>query len=340
SAARARARRISSQVLSHDALVRLAVALARALHHVRWKGGCGRLLVPAALHEEIAHVLLVERGRRAAGLVHLGVPVARGVRGQDLVDQRDAAVEHPELELRVGEDEALRGSVVVGEPVERERESLEVPGELGADHARELRAADVLVVARLGLRGRREDRLGELLRLDERLWKLLARDRAERFVFGPGGTGDVAAGDALDVDALAVLHEHRPPGERTRIAKRLWKAAEVGRDEVIRHDLLGLAEPEVRELRQDAALVGYRRREDRVEGRQSIARDDDELVASGFVDISDLATAEEGGAVDPRFEKDAHSEVTRGGCPSGARARRTRCRARPRERDRGTRRDA
>src|SRR5207302_989033 len=95
--------------------------------------------------------------------------------------------------------------------------------------ARELGAADVLVVARLGLRGRREDRLGELLRLDERLWKLLARDRAERFVFGPGGTGDVAAGDALDVDALAVLHEHRPPGERTRIAKRLWKAAGVGR---------------------------------------------------------------------------------------------------------------
>ena len=35
----------------------------------------------------------------------------------------------------------------MGEPVERERESLEVPGKLGADHARELRAADVLVVA-------------------------------------------------------------------------------------------------------------------------------------------------------------------------------------------------
>src|SRR5207248_9275359 len=138
------------------------------------------------------------------------------------------------------------------------------------------------------------------------------------------------------VDALAVLHEHRPPGERTRIAKRLWKAAEVGRDEVVRHDLLGLAEPEVRELRQDAALVGYRRREDRVEGRQPIARNDDELVASRFADISDLATADEGGTVDPRFEKDAHSEVARGGCTAGSRARPSGSRARPRERGRGT----
>src|SRR5438445_759452 len=46
---------------------------------------------------------------------------------------------------------------------------------------------------------------------------------------------------------------------------------------------------------------------DGVERREPVARDDHQLVATCLVDIADLAAAEEGGAVDPRFEEDAHS---------------------------------
>src|SRR5438477_385957 len=162
-------------------------------------------------------------------------------------------------------------------------------------------------MARLGLRGRREDRLGELLRFDERLRKLLAGDRSERLVLSPGGTRDVPARHALDVDALAVLHEDGAAGDRLRVLEGSGETAKIGGDEVVRHDLLGLAEPEVRELGEHAALIRDRRGQNGVERREPIARDDDQLVAAGLVDIADLTATEEGGAVDPRFEEDAHS---------------------------------
>src|SRR4029079_8518396 len=152
-----------------------------------------------------------------------------------------------------------------------------------------------------------EDRVGKLLRLDERLRQLLARDRPGRLVLGPRGAGDVPASHALDVDAIAVLHEHGAAGERTRLLESFRKAADVGRDEVVRHDLLGLAEPEVRKLCPHAALVGYRRREDGVVRREPVARDDDELVAARFVNVAHLSTTEESCAVHSGFEKDAHS---------------------------------
>ena len=63
-------------------------------------------MIPAGCVEPVAHVLLVERRLRAARLVLVDRPEAAGVRGQDLVDQDDLALDDAELELRVGDDDA------------------------------------------------------------------------------------------------------------------------------------------------------------------------------------------------------------------------------------------
>src|SRR5207245_930546 len=151
---------------------------------------------------------------------------------------------------------------------------------------------------------------GELLRFEEGPRERLAGDGAERLVLGPRGTRDVPACHALDVDPLAVLHEHRTARERAHLAKRLRKAPQVRRDDVVGDDLLGLPEPEARELREDFALVGDRRGQHDVERRKAIARDDDELVAAGLVHVADLPAPEEVRAADARLEKHAHSGRT------------------------------
>src|SRR6185503_10003708 len=137
--------------------------------------------------------LLVIRSGRRTGLVRGGVPVARGVGRERLVDEDDLAVAHAELELRVGEDESLPQRVLVRRAVELEGDALELLREIAPHRSGKLGARDVLVVPRELLRRGGEDRFGEPLRLDEADRELLARDGAESFVFVPSRPADVAA---------------------------------------------------------------------------------------------------------------------------------------------------
>src|SRR5207248_4881427 len=194
--------------------------------------------------------------------------------------------------------------------IELERQALEVAGELGAHDVRELGAGDVLVVTALGLRRGGEDRIGQLLGLEGRPRQLLAGDGAERLVLGPGRARDVAARDALDVDPLAVLDEHRTADERLVLAECPREAPHVGADQVVGDDLLGLAEPEIRDLGQHATLVRYRRRKHDVERGEPVARHDHELVRAGLVYVPDLAATEERRALHARLEEHAHSGST------------------------------
>jgi len=57
---------------------------------------------------------------------------------------------------------------------------------------------------------------------------------------------------------------------------------------VVRHDRSGPVEPERRDLRQDFAFVGNAGTEHVVEGRDAIARDDEQAVAE-LVDVADFA---------------------------------------------------
>src|ERR687891_1899528 len=103
-----------------DAGIGLAVPLGCRLDRALRKGREWWLAVPASRLslglEEVAHGLLVERHLRSAGAPLLGVPEARRVGRQDLVDQEELAVRPArspaELELRVGEDEAVISRVL------------------------------------------------------------------------------------------------------------------------------------------------------------------------------------------------------------------------------------
>jgi len=112
----------------------------------------------------VAHELLVEAWLGAAGLVCVFGPEAGGVRREDFVDEDERAVAgDTELELRVGDDDAPRCRVLDAAFVDRDRQVAQPGGAIGADDRGGLRLADVLVVARLGLRRRREDRRRQLV---------------------------------------------------------------------------------------------------------------------------------------------------------------------------------
>src|SRR6185312_11047091 len=89
--------------------------------------------------------------------------------------------------------------------VELERDALDLVEQLASDELGSFVARDVLVVARLRLRRRREDRLRELLRFDEPFREAVAADLAGRLVVLPAGAGDVAAHDAFDREHLESL---------------------------------------------------------------------------------------------------------------------------------------
>src|SRR2546423_5210261 len=75
--------------LARDPLVRVLVALPGALHHLVRQRRRRRRLVPAGRAGPVAHVLLVERGLGAAGLVAVGGPEARRGGWEDLVAHGD-----------------------------------------------------------------------------------------------------------------------------------------------------------------------------------------------------------------------------------------------------------
>src|SRR5205823_5799258 len=100
-----------------------------------------------------------EGGLRAAGLVAVSRPEPRRVRRQDLVAQYELTVREPELELRVGDDDAAlsgQGSAVL---VHRDGQLLEPLRQTTPHDVGGLLDRDVDVVALGGLGGRGEDRL-------------------------------------------------------------------------------------------------------------------------------------------------------------------------------------
>ncbi len=114
-----------------------------------------------------------------------------------------------------------RGRALGDEAVELERQPLDLVEALLADERDGGGAVDVLVVAGLRLRRRREDRLGQLLRLDEPGRQPVAADLAGREVVLPARAGEVAADDALDREHLEPPALGRAPvgAEREQVVR-------------------------------------------------------------------------------------------------------------------------
>src|SRR3954470_23104323 len=153
--------------LAGEPLVRGHVALARLRHHVVGDRRRGRRLVPAGAGRPVAHVLLIEARLPAPDRVLVGRPEARRVGGAHLVAEHELAIGiEPELELRVREDDPALARVVSHRAVDSQRNLAQPLAQLArAGQLGRLIEVDRLVVPDLGLGGRREDRLRELLGL-------------------------------------------------------------------------------------------------------------------------------------------------------------------------------
>ncbi|KAH0533524.1 hypothetical protein FGG08_007693, partial [Glutinoglossum americanum] len=161
-----------------EQLERLDVLPAGAVDHLVRQGDAGAVLVELDAFEVVAHELLVEAVLGAARGVAGRRPEAAGVRGQHLVgeDHRTGGLVETELELGVGDDDALAGRVFAGGGVQLDRLGLDLVRVDLADQAHGFIRMDVeVVLAELGLGRRGVDRL----------WQLAAFDQA-------GGQGDAA----------------------------------------------------------------------------------------------------------------------------------------------------
>src|SRR5713226_637679 len=140
------------QGLADQSVVRGEVALARLGDDLAGQRRRVRLLVPARGREPVANELFVIGVRRDAHLVGRGVPVSRAVGRERLVDQDHLVVQLPELELRVGKDQAAAETKIGGVLVQLQAGVAQLGREVVAKLLFQLREADVLVVAGLGFR--------------------------------------------------------------------------------------------------------------------------------------------------------------------------------------------
>src|SRR3981081_321882 len=92
------------QRFADQALVRGEISLSRLRYNIVRQARRFGFLVPARMRQPVAHELLVVRIGRRAYLVAGGVPVARAVRRQGLVDEDEVVAEKTELEFRVRQD--------------------------------------------------------------------------------------------------------------------------------------------------------------------------------------------------------------------------------------------
>ncbi|MCY1236217.1 hypothetical protein D9M72_488630 [compost metagenome] len=153
------------------------------------------------------------------------------------------------------------------------------------------------MLAHLGLGGRGEDRLGQLLRVLQAGGQFDPAHLAGGLVILPAAAGEVAAHHGFDQDRLQALDHH---GAALDLLHFLRRDHGFGRDAglVVRHDVREFAEPEVRHLVQHAALVGDRLAHDDVERRQAVGGDDQQLVIADGVVVAHLAVAQQRQRVD------------------------------------------
>ena len=153
-----------------------------------------------------------------------------------------------------------------------------------ADDLRRAVEVDVLVVlADLGLRRRREDRLGQLVGLAQAGRQLDPADRAGRAGTPSSRSRRDSRGRRTRPGTCRACATSSPR-PRPRPARP--------RDEVVRDDLAGLLEPEHGQPGQHLALVGDRGREHDVVGGDTVGGDHQQTVAE-LVHLPDLAAAVE-----------------------------------------------
>ena len=274
--------------LAGDAFVRLDVLLAGTSDHLRGQLGRGRLAVPAAGVQPIAHVLLIEALLRAPRRVTVRRPETRRVGRAHFVDQDEFALAESEFDLCVRDDDPAFQGYGRDPLVDGNGQFTEPFRETRADQLGALPQRDGHVVSFRGLRRRREDRLGQSGGFLKAGRKLDSAYRAGLLVLRPTRPGQVPARDAFHRDDLGTFHQHRATGEADLAVERLGEGLSLNGDDMIAHQIVSPFEPERTECREHPALVRNRAGQHHIESADPIRGNQQELVRPRGVDVSNL----------------------------------------------------
>ncbi len=112
---------------------------------------------------------------------------------------------------------------------------------------------------------------------------------AGALVVFPARSDQVATDDGLDRQRLQSPHDHAAVGDGRALRRVGHYALErVGR-EMVRHDVAGAREPEVRNAGEHAAFSRDRVRQYHVEGAQPVGGDDQHVSVVDGIDVANLA---------------------------------------------------
>ena len=142
--------------------------------------------------------------------------------------------------------------------------------------------------AELGLCGRREDGLRELLRLFESGGELHAADCTGGEIIFPAAADDVAAGNTFNKDGFQALADDGTAFYLVNLFG-LHHGFRGDAGEVIGDDVLELLKPEVRQRSQYLALARDRIAENDVEGRDAVRRYEKQFVVADGVAVANFA---------------------------------------------------
>jgi hypothetical protein len=148
----------------------------------------------------------------------------------------------------------------------------------------------------------REDRLGQAIRLTQSGGQGNAAHRTGLLVVLPSGADQVTAHHSFDGQCTQAPDDHAAFLERCAFGRIGHGARQRIIGEMVRHDVPGACEPEIRDLREHAALAGNRVGHHDIEGTQAIGSDDQHVLLVDRVDVAHLALMDALQTGNVRFE--------------------------------------
>src|SRR6266851_4898461 len=121
----------------------------------------------------------------------------------------------------------------------------------------------------------------------------------------PPGAGDVTSYDTFDWQRLRFSHEHGAACEFLfEAVKWCWEFSCA--EDVIWSDVLSQVAPKEREVCEDGVCGGEGCGKDDVESREPVRGDDQQLVATMIIDVTDFASRDGCQAGELRFPQNSH----------------------------------
>ncbi len=213
-------------------------------------------------------------------------------------------VGQPEFEFRVGNDDAARLGMRHSARIDLQRQVAQAADQIVPDNLARLGLADVLVVAGVGFGRGREDRRGQPIRFPQAGRKRQPQTVPVcRYSFQPEPERYPRATHSTGSGVVLRTSIDRPDKHLGVRARRRRKIVHADGHEMMRRQVRDSTEPEGRQLRQHAALVGDARSKHVVERRDAIGRDDQQMVAE-IVHVADFSAARERQAREIGFQND------------------------------------